>query len=201
MKKLFLATALALSSLTAMPAAAQSVDWSVTVGNGNQYSYPGYSYPGYQNQYNPYQGYQNPYQGYQGYNTYNRPYGAFMGGAQCGFNGTPVVINNLRTNSGVIYVSTRNRGREFDQRLRGDRYRASNVVCIRHNDLSFNRTATIIHDVNNNGYFDQADGIGYVRLNNRQSYGYGYGYGNGNAYGATRPEVVSLRYNYDGWRR
>ena len=212
MKNLLLSSALALSAVMAPTAAsAEHRDGTQVITTHRDYDRdrnkprvrisvipqivlgtPSYNTYGYGNTYGNAYGYGNQY----GYTGNYGAYGAFgQDRDQCGFgfNRTSIYVNNLRTNSGSFVVSERNR---VGFRLTGSRYAARNMICVNDNDLRFGRTATIVHDVNNNGIFDRWDGIGRISLNNRVAYGYGEEYGYGNAYGAMRPETVTLRYGF-----
>lgn len=167
MKKLLLASAIAMAPLAAVPAVAQDVDWSITVGSDSNRYDPRYSYPGYGNN----------------YGNYGTQYGATN---YCSAYRTPIVLNNLRTGAGSIYVSNNNYNYTTRFLNTSDRFRPASVICVDNREFRGDRTAMIIHDVNNNRVFDRRDGVGYARLSPQQIRS-GY-------YGATIPERVTLRY-------
>jgi hypothetical protein len=163
MKKLFLAAAAVAASLVT-PAAAQQVSGSITIGTTDRYAYPGTNY-------------------------YDQRYGSQFGAGACGLNRTLVQVQGVRSGYGAFYVDndpTRGNGR-----LRGERIRPASSFCLNNREARFG-SVTIVHDVNNNGYFDRQDGVARVNVN-RSNYG-AYG-----AYGRQNVEYARMQYGYRGF--
>lgn len=185
MKKLFLAVA-ALAAITAsVPAAAQIISGQITIGTGNRYTYPGTGY--YDQRYGQY-----------GYGQTNQ-YGYGQYGARtnaCGRDRTLVRIQGIRTGDGVFYVSEN--GTQRDSRLFGQRTRPTTSLCL-NNQAARYGSVSIVHDVNNNGYFDRFDGIARVNIE-REDREDNYGsYGNDYNYGRQSVEVARMQYGYRQW--
>jgi hypothetical protein len=170
MMKKILASALALSAL-ATPAAAQNVDWSVTVGSDRNSTY-----------YDPWYG-NNTYDPYRTINPlFGTRFGAF---GNCDRNDTPITINNLRTRAGVLYVTDRTQPFNGYNRLQGARFRPASVLCVDNRDVR-NGRVTVVHDVNNNGVLDRRDGVATAYITPQFNWG--------NRYGAMIPQSITMRY-------